>query len=441
MVKYCCVASWQVIHNAQVVKNTDEPQAVNGSLLHAIAYPQRYEKHVASCSLLRLGHEHNGRDIYDQLRNPLAKSEMLQIQARGEYLYAACGADGFRAFDIAFIDHKGFSQRITTAPVSPYGQQFHVPTRYATAIAAPTTLAPDPTRTQSPENHEQAVHALYAYVYVTDKYEGLILLGAGTLLDGNPLNNFLERALTYNPGGMLAGARNITIAGTYAYISCDAGLVVINLDDPLNPYVTEVIDDATIPSIGPVQVQFRYAFACSPDGLHVLDVTDLAHPRPVAHLPIADCRNAYIGRTYAYVAAGAQGLVIVDVTNPEQPRIDQIFDAGGCINDLNDVKLGITYTSQFAYLADGCNGLRVVQLTSPETPGNQGFSPRPTPVLIATRRMPRGGPALFVTEALDRDRAVDESGNQIAVFGRVGARPLSRDDQNRMYLRPIASPN
>ena len=161
----------------------------------------------------------------------------------------------------------------------------------------------------------------------------------------------------------------------------------------------------------------------------------------MTHLPIADCRNAYVGRTYAYVAAGAQGLVVADVTNPEQPKVDQIFDAGGAINDLNDVKLGITYTSQFAYLADGCNGLRVVQLTSPETPGNQGFSPRPTPVLIATRRMPRGGPALFVTEALDRDRAVDESGNQIAVFGRVGARPLSREEQQRMYLRPISSPN
>ena len=37
--------------------------------------------------------------------------------------------------------------------------------------------------------------------------------------------------------------------------------------------------------------------------------------------------------------------------------------------------------------------------------------------------------------ALDRDRAVDESGNQIAVFGRVGARPLSVEEQQKMYLR------
>jgi len=240
---------------------------------------------------------------------------------------------------------------------------------------------------------------------------------------------------------MLAGARNITIAGAFAYISCDAGLVVINLEDPLNPYVTAVIDEAAIPHPGAVQIQFRYAFVCGTDGLHVLDVTDLSQPRPVALLPLSDCRSVYVARTYAYVAAGHQGLVIVDITRPDKPAIDQIFDGGGCINDLNDVKLGITYTSQFAYLADGCNGLRIVQLTSPETLGNQGFSPRPTPMLIATRQMPRNGPALFVSEALDRDRAVDESGNQIAVFGRVGARPLSRDDQQRMYLRPAIGPD
>ena len=35
---------------------------------------------------------------------------------------------------------------------------------------------------------------------------------------------------------------------------------------------------------------------------------------------------------------------------------------------------------------------------------------------------------------MDRDRAVDESGNQIAVFGRIGARPLSLEEQRKMYL-------
>ena len=88
------------------------------------------------------------------------------------------------------------------------------------------------------QNHEGSVHALYGYIYVTDREEGLILVPAATLLDGNPLNNFLGRELTYNPGGILNGARAITIVGTYAYIACDAGLVVVKLEDPKNPSVT-----------------------------------------------------------------------------------------------------------------------------------------------------------------------------------------------------------
>jgi hypothetical protein len=34
-----------------------------------------------------------------------------------------------------------------------------------------------------------------------------------------------------------------------------------------------------------------------------------------------------------------------------------------------------------------------------------------------------------------RDRAVDESGNQLAVFGRRAARPLNGEEQRRLYIR------
>ena len=36
-------------------------------------------------------------------------------------------------------------------------------------------------------------------------------------------------------------------------------------------------------------------------------------------------------------------------------------------------------------------------------------------------------------------QAVDESGNQIAVFGRVGARPLSKEESEKMYRRKDGS--
>jgi len=417
-----------------VVTEQQEPQAAIGSSFHQIAFPDDFARHVARDGVLQSAHHHQAGDMGEVLLNPLKRREVLQVQMRGEYLYAACGADGLRVFDIAFIDDKGFSQRITTAPVSPLGQQFYVKTPYATGVAAPATTAPDPTRTHAPENFEQPVHAMYGYLYVSDLEEGLVMVGAGTLLDGNPLNNFLKKDVTFNPGGILNGARSITIAGTRAWICCNAGVVVVSIEKPTCPEVVAVIPAPEVIDPRCVAIQFRYAFICDAEGLKTFDITNPASPTRVSTVPLAQANAVYVARTYAYIAGGLQGLVIVDVTNPHSPFIDQTFDAGGCMNDARDVKLGITYVSEFAYVADGANGLRVVQLTSPDTPGNVGFSPRPEPQLVATYPVTKGGVALSVSEGVDRDRAVDESGNQISVFGRVGARPFNREDLERMYL-------
>jgi hypothetical protein len=53
--------------------------------------------------------------------------------------------------------------------------------------------------------------------------------------------------------------------------------------------------------------------------------------------------------------------------------------------------------------------------------------------LIAT--YPTHGPAVALSRGLDRDRAVDESGNQLAVFGRRGAGPLTLAEQRRLLMR------
>jgi hypothetical protein len=431
---YCWVGAGDHGIEAVVVTEQDEPQAVIGSSLHRLAFPKRFAEHAGRGGKLEHAHHHKSKAVGDMYLHPFRDDEILALQARGEFLYAACGRGGLRVFDIAFIDNKGFSERIISAPVSPLGQRFYVKSRYATAVAAPCTPAVDPARIQNPQNNEQAIHPMFANIYVTDRDEGLIVVGAATLLDGDPTNNFLRREVTFNPRGILNGARSITIVGTYAYICCNRGLVVVSLEDPKHPCVTSVIGGAQHRDCRAVQVQFRYAFLCDAGGITVLDVTNLAEPREVASLALKDARSIYVARSYAYVAAGREGLVIVDVKNPEEPRVDQVFDAGGCLHDVNDVKLGITYASEFAYLADGKQGLLVVQLTSAEMLTNQGFNPRPQPRLVATHKLSHEAHALCVSEGVDRDRAVDESGNQIGVFGRLGARPLNLVEQRRLYV-------
>jgi hypothetical protein len=427
---------------AVIVTEREEPQAVIGSTLHEVAYPTAFKKHQDGGALLTESVHHRGRDVLDFF----GKDEVLSIQLRGEYLYTANGAGGFRAYDVAQVDQKGFSEKIVTAPVSPLGQRLYVKTRYATAVASPSTLAVDPTRTQRPENEEQKIHPVYAYLYVTDREEGLVVIGnpldspnrpgVSTLLDGDPTNNFLERALAFNPDGLLSGAVNITLAGHYAYVLAPKGLFVVDLDNPLKPRIVASIGAPAIVGPRAVAVQFRYAFVTDSEGLKVIDVTDPTHPRavPSAVVKLADAHGLYLARTYAYVAAGRQGLAVIDIERAETPTLDRLYDAGGAIDDARDVKVGMTNASLFAYVADGKNGLRVIQLTSPEaTPTYLGFSPRPEPRLIATART--HGPALAVSKGTDRDRAVDESGNQIAVFNRLGSRPMTLAEMQRLYLK------
>jgi hypothetical protein len=405
-------------HALEIVVATEqtEPQAVIGSTLQQIAYPSNYEKFVRGGRELKTFYEHVG--------NP----RVLQVQLRGEYAYVAAGEGGLRVYDVAQIDHKGFSERIVTAPVSRFGQKFWVKTKYATAVAAPSTLAVDPARTRRPENEEQPIHPLYAYLYVADKYEGLILVNAATLLDGDPLNNYLKRARpAFNPDGVLANANNIAIAGVYAYVTTDNALVVISINDPLNPRI-----ERTIPFKHPkaIAIQFRYGFVVDDEGLKVIN---LAEMRAVenAFVPLEEAHDVYVARTYAYVANGKHGLAIVDVEQPEHPRLDLRYNADGQLDDVHQVKIAMTNASLFAYVADGKNGLRVLQLTSPETmPEYAGFSPRPRPVLIATFKTK--GEALAISKGLDRDRAVDESGNQVSVFGRRGARPFTFEEMLRL---------
>ena len=103
--------------------------------------------------------------------------------------------------------------------------------------------------------------------------------------------------------------------------------MVVDLADPDTPKLAAVreLRDARASAI-----QFRYLWVSDADGVKLFDVTNLRNPLPVpeATVPLADARRIYIARTYAYVAAKAEGLVILDVENPTRPRIFQRVNAG-----------------------------------------------------------------------------------------------------------------
>ena len=413
--------------SAVQVTEWDEPQAVIGSYLHEYAYPDWFKEHNDKGQKLKVEHSHNSGDVNC-------------LQLRGEYLFVAEGRKGMQAYDVAGIANKGISQRIITAPFSPLGHDTTVNSRNATCIALPTTQPIDPLRNQGDlmriDNMEQPFHPLYNYAYITDSVEGLILVDVNTLADGKPRNNFLKRALTWNPNNVLEGARHITLAGNHAYIAAKQGLVVVSINDPLNPELISIIQ---LDDVRATALQFRYLFATTAKGLEVIDITDVNNPVLTKNniVGIADARKVFISRTYAYVASGKEGLVIVDVEVPSSIAFYKQVSSG--LVDSQDVIVATTNASLFAYVADGVEGLKVLQLTSPDLqPKFYGFSPEPNPRLIATKKTSKR--MLSLSRPLERDRGVDESGNQIAVFGRRGSRPLNLDEMQSLYLNDDGEP-
>jgi hypothetical protein len=440
------------------VTEWDEPQAVIGSYLHRYAYPDWYREHLERDRELvepSAGLQDGEIALVAWLRGALQRPFLGRrlelndgshghhagrvgcLQLRGEYLYVAQGKNGMQAYDVANVGNKGFSERFITAPFSPLGHDTQIGTRNATCVALPTNQPIRPERNRKirevfPENLEPAMHPIYSYAAITDAEEGLVLVDVETLGDFEPRNNFFRRALTWNPDGILDGARYAHFAGHILYVSADRGIVVLDLDQPLQPRVL-----AVIPLVQPraSMQQFRYLFAVDAEGFKVVDVTHPERPRVVegATVPLADAHRVYLARSYAYLAAGSDGLVILDVERPEAPRVLTHYTAESRLADVRDVIVASTNASLFAYVADAKSGLFVLQLTSPESqPGFYGFSPEPRPEIVAWRRT--DGPALSLSRPLERDRAVDETGQQIAVFGRVGSRPLSLEEMRRLYL-------
>lgn len=416
------------------VTEWDEPQAVIGSFLHKYAYPDWYKDHKNREEKLYESYGHRGGDVGC-------------LQHRGEYMFVAEGKKGFRIYDIASIANKGVSQRIITAPFAPLGHDSHLKTDNASCVALPTNQPIAPTRmNSSPEqnklmtidNQEQQIHPLYSYAFITDKKEGLIVVNVDTFADGEPRNNFIKRSLTWNPENILHGSSHITLAGTNAYITADEGVIVIDLDNPLEPKILSIIPFKRAKASA---LQFRYLFVSDQFGFNVVDVTNPSNPRKIhdATIPIKESEKIYLARTYAYIASRTDGLVIIDIEKPEKPKVYKKFNANGRINDARDVIVGTTNASLFAYIADGKNGLKVVQLTSPESqPRFYGYSPEPSPELIAWYKTQ--GIAKSLAKGLDRDRAVDETGNQMAILGRLGSRPFNEEEQKKLFLNNSGQP-
>lgn len=151
-------------------------------------------------------------------------------------------------------------------------------------------------------------------------------------------------ALAFEVDGRIGGAHSgVAVEGARAVVSEGDHLVILDLAEPLAPAL--VARGAALGGAARVAalqggIAFVLETARRPDGapgpvrdvaLHLVDLDARSEPRIAASLPldlpvVADL--APVGPR-AWLAAGSDGLVAVDLTDPERPRRERAVDVGG----------------------------------------------------------------------------------------------------------------
>jgi len=119
-----------------------------------------------------------------------------------------------------------------------------------------------------------------------------------------------------------------------------------------------------------VAVQGDYAYVAAAFGdLAVVDISDPDAPRLVTRVILPDekhgAHDVVVSGHYAYVAAVNAGLQVIDIAQPTQPVIV------GWTPTI-DAALGVDVRGNYAYVAARKAGLVIVDITDPTSPAIAG---------------------------------------------------------------------
>jgi hypothetical protein len=255
------------------------------------------------------------------------------------------------------------------------------------------------------------------YAFIADEDEGLRVLNVAAPSPPQLLGS-------YDSPGQTLG---FDLLGDYAYVADGtAGLNIVSVRNPMYPFV--VGGYGTSHLTRDVAVQGNYAYVVDNRGFSVLDVTDPTHPQEIALDSSIFGLNITVAGSYAYLVE--QGLFIVDISNPEEPRQVGYYPttgfAGQPIVMGNYVYLAVPISG---YVDQGGTGLHILDVSNPA-------APKQVDVLFHNAAAVTVAGGYAYVSATGGLRVLDISDPAVPV--EVGSHPSSGADiavgENRVYL-------
>ncbi|HEC78169.1 MAG TPA: T9SS type A sorting domain-containing protein [candidate division WOR-3 bacterium] len=173
-------------------------------------------------------------------------------------------------------------------------------------------------------------------------------------------------------GGWFRGpSHTLKVVDSLAYIGDGRYFKIINVKNPSSPELLGTITTASF--VWNVYVSGNYAYIANDgDGLMIIDVSDPQNPFEAAffhtstptYYSTVTC--VHVSGNYAYLANGWDGLRILDVSDPENPWQVGICNTPGFAE-------GVYVSGNYAYVADWWNGLRIINVSNPANPSEVGY--------------------------------------------------------------------
>jgi hypothetical protein len=189
------------------------------------------------------------------------------------------------------------------------------------------------------------------YAYVVDITEGLQVIDIS-----NPSAPTLQGKLE-----SVMGTR-VFVYGNYAYLAgIRAGMVVVDISDPSTPKSVEGYDSFITYT---VFVKNKKAYTANSSELQIIDVSQPTAPSLLGTCDLSgfpDPMDIFIKDNYAYLVDRFEGLVICDVSDPNNP-----VKVGSCKTTGRLERVFVN--GNYAYIANYDNGLHIIDISNPTSP-------------------------------------------------------------------------
>jgi len=151
----------------------------------------------------------------------------------------------------------------------------------------------------------------------------------------------------------------VDVVGNIAYFGDDDTLRIVDFSEPSSP--PAIIGNIPLPNnVRDVAISGDFAYvAIGAAGLAVFDVTkpEIVHIEKLEGTTL----GVAVSGDYAYVAHGGEGLTIIDISTPNSLITKGNFNTDGAASS-------VAIKGNYAYVADGQSGLQVIDISDPDEP-------------------------------------------------------------------------